>query len=79
MSNEENLDLVAVHSTADFLEADAIRQALTAEGIPCHLEGEHSANLFGSSLGTLLSGMRLLVRQCHVEKAKTIIETYITG
>ena len=40
-------DLVPLFWPEDYLQADAIRQGLEAEGIPCHLEGENLASWAG--------------------------------
>ena len=69
-------ELVPVYWPADYLQADAIRQTLQAQGIPCHLEGENQASWAGSGLfgNTGRWRMRLLVRAVDLDRAKQIIE-----
>ncbi len=69
--------LVPIYWPADHLEADAIRQALEAEDIPCHIDGENLAGLassgFFGSAGRWR--MRLLVRARDADEARSIIES----
>lgn len=68
-------EVVAVYWPLDHLEADAIRQALAAEGIWSHLEGEmqaswESSGAFGNA-GRWR--MRLVVRAANADRARQLI------
>ena len=70
-------DLTAVYWPADYLEADAIRQALTAKGISCHIDGENLASWGGAGpFGNAgRCRMRVLVRAADAERARAIIKS----
>ena len=69
-------ELVPLYWPADYLQGDAIRQALQGESIPCHLEGENQASWAGGGPfgNTGRWRMRLLVRASDLERARKIIE-----
>ncbi len=69
-------ELVPIYFPEDHLEADAIRQALTDEDIPCHIERENQAALAGSSFmsNTGRWRMRLLVKASDANRARYLIE-----
>ncbi len=68
--------LVPVYWPEDYLQGDAMRQTLQAEGIPCLLEGENQASWAGSGpFGNAgRCRMRLLARAADLDRVKKIIE-----
>ena len=66
--------LVPIYWPTDHMEADAIRQALEAEDIPCHIDGENLAGLASSGFFGSAGRMRLLVRARDADEARAIIE-----
>jgi hypothetical protein len=79
MATQEEPDpqaLVPLYWPEDYLQADAIRQALQGESIPCHLDGENQASWVGAGpIGnTGRWRMRLLVRAMDLERARQLIE-----
>lgn len=70
-------ELVPLYWPADFLQADAIRQTLEAEGVPCHIDGENLACLEGGGPfgNTARWRMRLMVRGVDLERAREILES----
>ncbi|MCO6436897.1 MAG: DUF2007 domain-containing protein [Phycisphaerae bacterium] len=71
MASMPSAVLVAVYQPYDFLEGDAIRQALTDAGIFCYLEGESHA---GRLYNTTRIKMRVLVRATDAQRAREIID-----
>jgi len=71
MSSDE---LMPIYWPADLLQANAIRQTLQAEGIPCHVDGENFAGCYGAAFSSAISPMRLLVRASDMDRAKQIID-----
>jgi hypothetical protein len=68
-------DLVSIYWPRDHLEAHAIKEALVAVGIFCHIDGENLAALSG---GGWLSGigrcrMRIMVTAADRQRAQAII------
>jgi hypothetical protein len=67
--------LIDVYWPIDFLEADAIRQALNSQGIFVHLDGENQSGQAGGGIcGNAGRGrMRLLVKACDADRVMEII------
>ncbi len=71
-------ELVPIFWPEDYLQADAIRQTLVAENIPCLLEGENLASWAGGGfIGNAGRWrMRLMVRSADADRARQIIEQH---
>ncbi len=66
-------ELIEIYSPGDLFEAEAIRDALVTEEIPCQIEGiESTGGLFDGVES--LSTMKLLVRAADAERAAAIID-----
>lgn len=63
-------ELISVNTCTNATEAEVIRAALEAEGIPCQIEGEGQAGLAG------ILKMRLLVRAADADQARDFIERH---
>jgi hypothetical protein len=66
-------DLTEVYSTNNANEAEIIRAALLAEGIPCQINGEGQAGLAG--LGTM--EISIDVRASDYDRARDFIEQHL--
>ena len=60
--------LVTLTTVRNAQVAEVLYNALDAEGIPCHLDGEHQ----GGFAGVLEIG--ILVRECDLEAAQAILQ-----
>jgi hypothetical protein len=69
-------ELVPVYYPADGIQAHAIKQALDAAQIACHIEGENQASWVGGGFMANAGRwrMRLLVRAMDAERARRMIE-----
>ncbi len=66
-------DLVDIYEPGDMLEAEAIRDALAAEGIKCMIEGGESTGALFDGVESL-TAMKILVKAADVERAGKIID-----
>ena len=70
--------VVPLWSPRDRVEAEAIRQALEAKGIPCHVEGGDPGSSWAGAgvIGTLVGTgeMRLLTQRKFYDEARAFIE-----
>ena len=64
--------IVTIYRTSYSFRAWILRNALTAEGIACEVDGE----LQGGYVGFFSGGVRLLVRAEDAQRAKTFIEEH---
>lgn len=70
MDNLDRQELVPVYTANDSVQAEILKNALEAEGIPCSIEGEHQ----GGFSGVLL--VRLFVREPDAERARAFLESH---
>lgn len=68
----ENFDkLASVYRTANPAQAEILRNALLAQGIPCEISGELQGGLTG-----VLNEIRLLVRAEDEQQARAFLEDH---
>ena len=73
MDDLDRQELVPVHTAQDSVEAEILKNALEAEGIPCSIEGEHQGGFSGvPSIGWI----RLFVRERDAERARAFLESH---
>ena len=70
MDNLDQQELVPIYTAQDSVQAEILKNALEAEGIPASIEGEHQ----GGFSGVLL--IRLFVREQDAARARAFIEDH---
>jgi hypothetical protein len=66
-------DPIEVYSTNNANEAELIRSALLAEGIPCQVTGENQAGLAGITAWPI----SIMVRTSDYDRARAFIEDHL--
>ncbi len=71
-------DLVTIYRPRDHFEAHAIKQALEAAGISCHIDGENLAALSsgGWMWGAAIGRMRIMVMSADSQRAEEVIRDH---
>ena len=70
MDNLDRQELVPIYTAQDSVQAEILKNALEAEGIPAAVEGEHQ----GGFSGVLL--LRLFVREPDAERARAFLASH---
>ena len=70
MDNLDRQELVPIYTAQDSVQAEILKNALEAEGIPAAIEGEHQAGLTGVLL------IRLFVHEQNAARARAFLESH---